>query len=257
MSAHSPEPGQLPSVTVAIRTRNEIRTIGRVLTLLKAQTLSRFEILVVDNRSTDGTREVAERDADRVIDIRDFTHAHSTSRAVTAARGDFVYLTNGHTFPEHADMLETAARVMAADPGIAGLYGRCRPHRDPSMANAYEWLIAAAGDLTWPRRFRIEQRFRPGMLQTQSAMLRRGVAMEVPFEDFGAGGGEDALFAMEVLHRGHQVGYHPILDVRHSHGGPIAAAVRRFRGYGRMIAHARAEAARRGIPPAICGLHGV
>lgn len=253
MSDSSHQPGALPLVTVAIRTRNEIRTIGRLLALLRSQTLSTFEILVIDNLSTDGTREVADRDADRVVDVRDFSHAGSTNLAIAAALGDFVYLTNGHTFPEHGEMLETAARMMAADARIAGLYGRCRPHRDPGLGNAFERLVAAAGDLTWPRHFTIQRRFRPGMLQTQSAMVRRTVATEVPFAEVGAGGGEDALFAMEVLHRGHLVAYHPMLDVCHSHGGPNADALRRFVGYGRMISQARAEATRRGIPASICG----
>lgn len=91
------------------------------------------------------------------------------------------------------------------------------------------------------------------MMQTQSAMLRRSVAQAVPFEDIGSGGGEDALFAMEVLHRGHLVAYHPALDVRHSHGGRISAATERFLGYGRMIKRARAIAASRGISASVRG----
>ena len=142
----------------------------------------------------------------------------------------------------------------SADARIAGIFGRCRPHEDPHLANAFERTIALAGTLTWPRRFTIESRFRPGMMQTQSAMVRRSLAVALPFEELDAGGGEDALFAMEALHRGHRIAYHPALDVRHSHGGSNIAAIRRFLGYSRMIARARDVAAERGISPAICGL---
>ena len=242
-----------PAVTVAIRTRNEIRTIATVLRLLKSQTYPIHELLVIDNLSTDGTREIAAREADRVIDVAAFTHAGSTNLAIDEARGELVYLTNGHCFPDHAELLEAGARTLAADARIAGVYGRCRPHRDALLANTFERAIAFAGNLTWPRTFQVERRFRPGMMQTQSAMVRRSLARSVPFEDIGAGGGEDALFAMEVLHRGHLVAYHPALDVQHSHGGWNSVAAQRFLAYGRMIARAREIAASRGIPASIRG----
>jgi len=53
-------PGSSPAVSVILPTRNRARLLARTLESLSRQTLSsgRFEIIVVDNGSTDGTAEV-------------------------------------------------------------------------------------------------------------------------------------------------------------------------------------------------------
>lgn len=55
------------TVTVVVPTRNNIRTIEACLRSVVEQTHRGVELVVVDNHSTDGTPQVAERFADRVI----------------------------------------------------------------------------------------------------------------------------------------------------------------------------------------------
>lgn len=52
---------ELSSVSVVVRTRNEQATIGIVLQTIISQSLTPQEIILVDNGSTDGTIEIAER----------------------------------------------------------------------------------------------------------------------------------------------------------------------------------------------------
>ena len=55
-------------VSVVVPTRNNSRTIHACLASVRAQTHQHLELIVVDNHSTDDTREVAARYAD-VLDI--------------------------------------------------------------------------------------------------------------------------------------------------------------------------------------------
>ncbi|MGO1165883.1 MAG: glycosyltransferase family 2 protein, partial [Janibacter sp.] len=55
------------SVTVVVPTRNNIRTIEACLRSVTEQSHPHIELVVVDNHSSDGTPQVAERFADRVI----------------------------------------------------------------------------------------------------------------------------------------------------------------------------------------------
>lgn len=51
----------MPSVSIVVPAFNEETVIGRCLDAIVAQTVRPVEVLVVDNRSTDGTREVVRR----------------------------------------------------------------------------------------------------------------------------------------------------------------------------------------------------
>lgn len=61
-----PVPGRFPSVSVIVAARNEEQDLGAALDSLIAQSYPDYEIIVVDGRSMDRTREVAAARAPRV-----------------------------------------------------------------------------------------------------------------------------------------------------------------------------------------------
>lgn len=56
-------------VSVIVSTRNEEKTIARLLESITEQTYSNFEILVVDNNSFDTTKQIAKRYTDKVYEF--------------------------------------------------------------------------------------------------------------------------------------------------------------------------------------------
>ncbi len=85
-----------PAFTVFTPTFNRAHTLGRVYESLKAQTMSDFEWLVVDDGSTDETRELIERWAEEApFPVRYFHQPNSGKHiaenlAAREARGQFV-----------------------------------------------------------------------------------------------------------------------------------------------------------------------
>lgn len=127
LMAHSEK--RVPKVSVIIPAYNVDRFIGRAIESLQNQTMRNFELLVVDDGSTDRTGEVADRMAERDIRI-DVIHtenqgaAAARNTALDRARGEFVHFVDGDDWVEPtmlADMVEIA-EADNLDLVIAGFY---------------------------------------------------------------------------------------------------------------------------------------
>ncbi|HWV56726.1 MAG TPA: glycosyltransferase family A protein, partial [Longimicrobiales bacterium] len=56
---------EAPLVSVIVPARNEARNLGACVATLLRSSYPRFEVIIVDDRSRDGTREIAHALADR------------------------------------------------------------------------------------------------------------------------------------------------------------------------------------------------
>lgn len=63
-----PQAATSPIVSVVVTTKNEERNIETCLRSFLAQTYAPIEIIVVDNGSTDRTKEIARKYTDQVFD---------------------------------------------------------------------------------------------------------------------------------------------------------------------------------------------
>jgi glycosyltransferase involved in cell wall biosynthesis len=114
-------------ISVAVCTQNRAELLENVLRTLRGQTLdpARYEILVVDNNSSDSTRGVVERAAAERPNVRylfepEIGLSHARNRAWREAAGDYVgYLDDDCEAPPHwIEAADAIARRIA--PGVFG-----------------------------------------------------------------------------------------------------------------------------------------
>ena len=114
----------LPLVSIVLPCRNEARYIGRCLDSLLASTYpqDRLELLVVDGRSEDRTREIVQRYADlhpwiRLLDNPRRIVPAALNLGIEAARGDVVVRMDAHALypPEYLMRVVTGLRKSGAD----------------------------------------------------------------------------------------------------------------------------------------------
>lgn len=110
------EPGQVPEepplISVCVPARNEARNIGRCVEALLAQTYPNFEIIVLDDCSTDATSEILQNLA-KVANLRKVPinilngselppgwagKPHALTQAAAAARGEWLCFVDADTF---------------------------------------------------------------------------------------------------------------------------------------------------------------
>src|SRR4051794_2474236 len=90
-----------------VRSRDSAATIERTLKSLRSQTVD-VEIIVVDSGSRDGTLEIANRLADRVIEIHfeRFSYGHALNVGARAASAPFHFALSSHCVAETPDWVE-------------------------------------------------------------------------------------------------------------------------------------------------------
>jgi glycosyltransferase involved in cell wall biosynthesis len=107
-------------ISVVIPAYNEEKYIRRCLESLRTQNFDEYEIVVVDNASTDKTREIAEKYADKVIFEGKKGVVFARQKGFEEAEGDVIASTDADTVVGE-NWLQEIHR--AFEKKIAGVYG--------------------------------------------------------------------------------------------------------------------------------------
>jgi len=104
----TPPPANAPLISVCVPARNEERNIRACVEAILAQDYPNFEVIVLEDRSTDGTSDilrslVAQNDKLKVIPGSDLPKdwagkPHALFQASAAARGDWLCFVDADTF---------------------------------------------------------------------------------------------------------------------------------------------------------------
>jgi glycosyltransferase involved in cell wall biosynthesis len=103
-----------PRVSVIVPARDAGRTLPRTLSCLAAQS-GDYEIVVVDDGSTDDTASIASRAGARVISASGVGSGAARNLGVRAASGDLIAFTDADCFPEPGWLAAGVARLSDVD----------------------------------------------------------------------------------------------------------------------------------------------
>lgn len=195
-------------ISVIIRTNNEERWISPCLSSLFAQEYKDFEVIIVDNNSTDMTLKKAKDYDVRVISIKDYLPGKALNLGIAHSKGEFVCCLSGHCIPVNSKWLGNLLRNMDED-DVAGVYGRQEPMAYTSDLDKRDLLNIFGLDKRVQRK--------DSFFHNANSMIRRSVWEKVPFDETVMGI-EDRVWAEEVLKRGYKIIYEPEASVYHYHG---------------------------------------
>jgi len=138
-----------PAFSIVIPTYNRAHFLHEALESVWSQSLTSYEVLVIDDGSTDNTEQVLERWRDR---IRIFKGQHegvaaARNTGVVNARGRYIaFLDSDDTWLPHK--LERQAALLEAEPEIGLLYGQMWSYHvdDPSNVRLDPYVVARSFD---------------------------------------------------------------------------------------------------------------
>ena len=129
-------------VSIIIRTKNEERWIVPCLKSIFSQTYKNFEIIIVDNYSTDKTIEKAKQfKISKILKIKKFFPGKAINMGIKSSKGDYVVILSAHAIPTNNLWLEKFVKAIEEDEKFAGVYGRQEPMSFSSPSDKRDMLL--------------------------------------------------------------------------------------------------------------------
>jgi rhamnosyltransferase len=212
----------MPEISIIIRTKNEEKWIGHCLGMLEKQTFKDFEIILVDNESTDYTVEVAKRyNLAKIINIGIFRPGNAINEGIRASTGKYIVCLSAHCVPKNTDWLSILRHNFDIEKNIAGVYGRQVPVSFTDAVDKRDLLIVFGQD----RRLQVKDYF----FHNANSMFRRDVWLKYPFDE-EVTNIEDRVWGKAIIEAGYHIVYDPDAAVFHHHGLHQGNAPKRVKG---------------------------
>lgn len=195
-------------VSIILRSCNEEKWVGACLDAVFKQDYKNFEVILVDNKSTDQTIKKAQKYPIRILSIDDFLPGKAINLGIRESKGDYIVCLSAHCIAVNDTWLSNLLGNFD-DERVAGVYGRQEPMAFTPDADKRDLLTVFGLD----RKVQIKDSF----FHNANSMIRRDVWEKIPFDE-KITNIEDRLWAREVLQAGYRIIYEPEASVFHYHG---------------------------------------
>ena len=219
-----------PRVSVVVCAYNAERTVDACLASLEELRYPSYEVVVVNDGSTDSTREIAERYT-RFKLINQPNHGLAVARNVgmEAADGEIIAYTDSDCVVD-PDWLTYLAYKFVED-GCLAVGGPNLPPPEESAVASY--VAASPGG---PTHVLLNDEVAEHIPGCNMAFTKRALQEVGGFEPIFAAAGDDVDLCWRLQNQGHAIGFSPAAMVWHFHRNTVRAYLNQQRGYGKAEA---------------------
>jgi len=197
-----------PLVSIIVRIKNEEKWITSCLNAIFDQDYKNFEVIIVDNNSSDHSRERAKRFKVKIINIKKFTPGKAINDGIRNSSGEIIVCLSGHCVPTSKNWLSNLIKD-SSNSKIAGVYGRQEPFSFSSDLDKRDLINLFGLD----KKIQIKDTF----FHNANSSFTRKMWKKFPFDE-NVSNIEDRVWAEQVISAGLQIIYEPSASVYHHHG---------------------------------------
>jgi rhamnosyltransferase len=198
------------SVSVVIRTKNEADWIASCIDAIRNQNYECSEIIVVDNNSSDGTRQIAKEMGATILDYQEhYLPGSAINRGLDEVTSEFAVILSAHCIPADSNWLGSLIMPLLENNNIAASYGRQIPTKFSDNISKRDLLTT----------FGIEDKIQKKdyFFHNANSCIRISVWKEENFSEV-ATNVEDRIWAKDILSKGFYIYYSSDASVYHYHG---------------------------------------
>ena len=218
-----------PSVSVVVCTYNGGRTLRRTLTALAALDYPRYEVIVVDDGSTDDSAAIAAASAARLISGPNRGLSHARNVGLRQAQGEIVAYLDDDAYPDHNWLRYLAHAFLTTDHAGIGGPNLCPP-------DAGEVAQCVSHSPGGPNHVLLSDTLAEHIPGCNMAFRRQALLDVGGFDERFRIAGDDVDLCWRLQDLGQTIGFHPTAMVWHQPRSLLSAYLRQQRNYGRAEA---------------------
>jgi GT2 family glycosyltransferase len=220
---------QWPKITVVVCSYNGSRTIGETLAALESLDYPDYEIIVIDDGSTDQTSVVAGRHAVRLIRTENNGLSVARNHGMNAATGEIISYIDDDAYPDPHWLIYLAAAFMRTE--HAGIGG-------PNIAPPGDGMIAdcVANAPGGPVHVLLSDEVAEHIPGCNMAFRRESLVAIGGFDPRFRVAGDDVDICWRFQERGWTLGFVPAAVVWHHRRNSIMAYLKQQHGYAKAEA---------------------
>lgn len=199
--------------SIIIRTRNEERWINSCLSKILTQTYKNYEVIIVDNNSSDATLKIINQYKTKInikiLKIKEYLPGLALNKGIRKSKGKFIVCLSAHCIPKNSNWLNYLVKSINKDKNIAGVYGRQEPMHFTSDNDKRDLFTVFGLD----KRVQKKDSF----FHNANSIIRRECWELINFDE-KLSNIEDRIWAQSILKKKYYIVYEPDASVFHFHG---------------------------------------
>ena len=194
-------------VSIIIRTKKEEKYITQCIKKILQQSHKNFEIIIVDNYSSDLTVQKAKKFTKKIIKVKKFTPGKAINDGIKISKGNVIVVLSAHCIPVNKDWLKNIIKGLT-DKNVAGVYGKQEPMSYTSDLDKRDLLTIFGLD----KKIQIKDTF----FHNANSAFRKKLWKKFPFDEKTTNI-EDRIWGEKVISKGYKIIYEPSANVYHFH----------------------------------------
>ena len=216
-----------PKVSVVVCVYNGERTIDSCLASLEKLNYPDYEVVVVNDGSTDGTRQIAEGyDYIRLIHQENKGLSEARNVGIRAAAGEIIAFTDADCMADPDWLTHLVARFQSSEFGAVG---------GPNLTPADDSFVASCVAVSpgAPTHVLLDDEVAEHIPGCNMAFRREALQAIDGFDPIFRAAGDDVDLCWRLQNKGYKIGFSPAAVVWHFRRNTIRDYVKQQRGYGK------------------------
>ena len=199
-----------PKISIIIRTKNEERWILKCLEQINKQNFKAYEIVLVDNNSTDKTVEKARLvGVKKILIIDNFLPGKALNLGIKKSLGEYIVCLSAHCIPTNKNWLKNLIKNFETESNVAGVYGRQEPMEFSKDSDKRDLFLVFGLD----RKVQVKDSF----FHNANSMIKKSIWKKIKFDE-NISNIEDRIWGQKIIQSGYKIVYEPSASVFHHHG---------------------------------------